>query len=105
MVVHHSIRISGLVVEYIVAIDVTRARFPADAYAPNACRCLRAVRARDVMSARVRYYFHGGSQRCVGGPTDHSLARAVDGKSEGRWRQSRVGGWPKSESARRAHQV
>ena len=26
-------RISGLVVEYIVAIDVTRARFPADAYA------------------------------------------------------------------------
>ena len=25
-------RISGLVVEYIVAIDVTRARFPADAY-------------------------------------------------------------------------
>ena len=24
--------ISGLVVEYIVAIDVTRARFPADAY-------------------------------------------------------------------------
>ena len=31
-------RISGLVVEYIVAIDVTRIRFPADAYstpAPN----------------------------------------------------------------------
>ena len=27
-----SISISGLVVEYIVAIDVTRARFPADAY-------------------------------------------------------------------------
>jgi len=27
---HHSI--SGLVVEYIVAIDVTRVRFPADAY-------------------------------------------------------------------------
>ena len=27
--------ISGLVVEYIVAIDVTRARFPADAY----CDC------------------------------------------------------------------
>ncbi len=26
------ISISGLVVEYIVAIDVTRARFPADAY-------------------------------------------------------------------------
>ena len=25
-------RISGLVVEYIVAIDVTRVRFPADAY-------------------------------------------------------------------------
>jgi hypothetical protein len=25
--------ISGLVVEYIVAIDVTRARFPADAFA------------------------------------------------------------------------
>ena len=27
-----SARISGLVVEYIVAIDVTRVRFPADAY-------------------------------------------------------------------------
>ena len=27
----HRISISGLVVEYIVAIDVTRARFPADA--------------------------------------------------------------------------
>ena len=26
-------RISGLVVEYIVAIDVTRIRFPADAFA------------------------------------------------------------------------
>ena len=26
-------RISGLVVEYIVAIDVTRVRFPADAFA------------------------------------------------------------------------
>ena len=31
---HHSFAksISGLVVEYIVAIDVTRVRFPADAY-------------------------------------------------------------------------
>ena len=29
---NHSIRISGLVVEYIVAIDVTWVRFPADAY-------------------------------------------------------------------------
>ena len=29
---HEVIRISGLVVEYIVAIDVTRVRFPADAY-------------------------------------------------------------------------
>ena len=29
---YHIIRISGLVVEYIVAIDVTRVRFPADAY-------------------------------------------------------------------------
>ena len=28
--------ISGLVVEYIVAIDVTRVRFPADAYYVNA---------------------------------------------------------------------
>jgi hypothetical protein len=26
------VRISGLVVEYIVAIDVTRVRFPADAF-------------------------------------------------------------------------
>ena len=29
-------RISGLVVEYIVAIDVTRVRFPADAFSPCA---------------------------------------------------------------------
>ena len=29
--------ISGLVVEYIVAIDVTRARFPADEYGHNSC--------------------------------------------------------------------
>ena len=28
--------ISGLVVEYIVAIDVTRVRFPADAFSPRA---------------------------------------------------------------------
>ena len=28
----HAQSISGLVVEYIVAIDVTRVRFPADAY-------------------------------------------------------------------------
>ena len=33
--------ISGLVVEYIVAIDVTRARFPADAFA--SCAALRLV--------------------------------------------------------------
>ena len=30
----HAQSISGLVVEYIVAIDVTRVRFPADAYMP-----------------------------------------------------------------------
>ena len=30
--------ISGLVVEYIVAIDVTRVRFPADAWRVGACR-------------------------------------------------------------------
>ncbi len=35
---HHVISISGLVVEYIVAIDVTRARFPADAYCEIAQR-------------------------------------------------------------------
>ena len=34
------IRISGLVVEYIVAIDVTRVRFPADAYLRSpSCPC------------------------------------------------------------------
>ena len=32
------ISISGLVVEYIIAIDVTRARFPADAYFSAASR-------------------------------------------------------------------
>ena len=31
-VMPHAQSISGLVVEYIVAIDVTRVRFPADAY-------------------------------------------------------------------------
>ena len=34
--------ISGLVVEYIVAIDVTRARFPADAHS-HSWRCLAAL--------------------------------------------------------------
>ena len=32
--VKHTVSISGLVVEYIVAIDVTRVRFPADAICP-----------------------------------------------------------------------
>jgi hypothetical protein len=32
VIISISISISGLVVEYIVAIDVTRARFPADAF-------------------------------------------------------------------------
>jgi hypothetical protein len=31
-VIFYYVRISGLVVEYIVAIDVTRVRFPADAF-------------------------------------------------------------------------
>ena len=34
LVFHRKHRISGLVVEYIVAIDVTRVRFPADALFP-----------------------------------------------------------------------
>ena len=34
-------RISGLVVEYIVAIDVTRARFPADALLACTSCCAR----------------------------------------------------------------
>ena len=47
-------RISGLVVEYIVAIDVTRARFPADAYE---------------QFSRV-FAPHGvGAQKLFGGPT------------------------------------
>ena len=47
-------RISGLVVEYIVAIDVTRARFPADAYE---------------QFSRV-FAPHGvGAQKIFGGPT------------------------------------
>ena len=33
------ISISGLVVEYIVAIDVTRVRFPADAFRSCWCAC------------------------------------------------------------------
>ena len=39
---HTASSISGLVVEYIVAIDVTRVRFPADA-------CSLAVREQTVM--------------------------------------------------------
>ena len=41
----HSRSISGLVVEYIVAIDVTRARFPADAYMmlPSPAGCFASV--------------------------------------------------------------
>ena len=35
---HDVIRISGLVVEYMVAIDVTRVRFPADAFLVFPCQ-------------------------------------------------------------------
>ena len=45
-IVVNTTRISGLVVEYIVAIDVTRARFPADAYAFD---CVCFVFARDIL--------------------------------------------------------
>ena len=39
---HTYYSISGLVVEYIVAIDVTQVRFPADAFfAPPASSCTR----------------------------------------------------------------
>ena len=41
--------ISGLVVEYIVAIDVTRVRFPADAYLVPTC-CLWAPQAPELPS-------------------------------------------------------
>ena len=48
------IRISGLVVEYIVAIDVTRVRFPADAFLKTfsfiAPRSQKNARARRVGS-------------------------------------------------------
>ena len=37
------ISISGLVVEYIVAIDVTRVRFPADAICPTLHLCTRTL--------------------------------------------------------------
>ena len=52
-------RISGLVVEYIVAIDVTRARFPADAYVqprlvPAASGASRAEGRADILrGARI----------------------------------------------------
>ena len=58
-----AISISGLVVEYIVAIDVTRARFPADAFVADLCGsnarsardtvCARAVRHRGLVESRM----------------------------------------------------
>ena len=44
--------ISGLVVEYIVAIDVTRVRFPADASLASPCR-RELADLRDLLSTRV----------------------------------------------------
>ena len=41
----NGICISGLVVEYIVAIDVTRVRFPADAFLAPGCVVSGGLRA------------------------------------------------------------
>ena len=48
--VHWAYGISGLVVEYIVAIDVTRVRFPADAFhvVPRAAARLLSIVAANV---------------------------------------------------------
>ena len=54
--------ISGLVVEYVVAIDVTRVRFPADA-----ARCVIVVaRVRSILDFNVRehQWFSGRIRRC-----------------------------------------
>ena len=49
-----AVSISGLVAEYIVAIDVTRVRFPADAYGSIADRlAARAQAARETLAAPV----------------------------------------------------
>ena len=50
--VGHQTCISGLVVEYIVAIDVTRVRFPADAY-PMLLQCLCGAREHVHVCGRV----------------------------------------------------
>ena len=47
-----SASVSGLVVEYIVAIDVTQVRFPADAYLQSA-GCLLCLRHRAMWRAFV----------------------------------------------------
>ena len=52
--------ISGLVVEYIVAIDVTRVRFPADAYLVPLCS-LPVSSTPSSVSAR-KLHFHAASQ-------------------------------------------
>ena len=78
-------RISGLVVEYIVAIDVTRARFPADAYA----------QAQSDISGDAPW----GQKECVQRLPDKrfaksrrwvnsSVVRAADCRSAGPWLKS-----------------
>ena len=73
--VHQGRSISGLVVEYIVAIDVTRVRFPADAFPTSAYRAKAHVRP----SASVGPSCH----MCIvviGGPTVKA-SRGVEPRS------------------------
>ena len=68
----HVSSISGLVVEYIVAIDVTRARFPADAF--------------DVLLFRIHFCIHGAMiQMRKGNPTMHDSKPQKLSKSTALW--------------------
>ena len=89
----HRIGISGLVVEYIVAIDVTRARFPADAlsslFQPNTmlyvfqdCFAHRVV---GIFYPLPNSYYLVSSSSWV----HSSVVRAADCRSAGPWFKSR----------------
>ena len=56
-----SIRISGLVVEYIVAIDVTHVRFPADAYFQPPGHCIPNTTTFDPGRSVVNAAWHSDS--------------------------------------------
>ena len=75
--------ISGLVVEYIVAIDVTRVRFPADAllccFVAYACTCWPTSAKMDTLGFEPRAFrMRSGCDTTTPCALDHSGANVFD---------------------------